>query len=147
MNSPVSPRSTSIRWLVFNSVGALGIVVQLGLLFLLTHFLGFRYLAATALAVETAVLHNFVWHEHWTWADRHKECGCSVFRRLLWFHATNGVLSISGNLVLMKLFVEKMALNYLAANILAVGICSIFNFFAGDRVVFRNTETISHKEK
>ena len=26
-----------------------------------------NYMAATALAVEPAVLHNFVWHEMYTW--------------------------------------------------------------------------------
>src|SRR5436190_21825889 len=31
---------------------------------------GLPYLLATALAVEGAILHNFVWHERWTWADR-----------------------------------------------------------------------------
>jgi len=147
MNNPVCSRSTPIRWLVFNSVGAMGIVVQFGTLFFLTHCLGARYLVATAVAVEAAVLHNFIWHEQWTWADRRKEYGRSAFRRLLWFHATNGVFSLAGNLVLMKLFVEKMALNYITANILAIAFCSIVNFFAGDRIVFRNTETIAHKEK
>ena len=58
------------RWLKFNSVGAIGIGVQLSVLTLLAGHLGLNYLLATALAVETAVLHNFVWHEKWTWADR-----------------------------------------------------------------------------
>lgn len=147
MNRLFCLQSTSIRWIVFNSVGAMGIIVQLGTLFTLTHYLGFGYLLATGLAVEAAVVHNFFWHEHWTWADRGKEDGHSTIRRILWFHATNGVLSIAGNLVLMKLFVEKLEINYLTANILAVAICSLFNFFAGDRIVFRNTGTITREEK
>ena len=57
------------RWLKFNFVGALGIGVQLAALATLTT-LGLRYLAATALAVETAVVHNFLWHERMTWRDR-----------------------------------------------------------------------------
>ena len=144
MTRAARSRSTPVRWLVFNSVGAMGIVVQLGILLLLTHCLGFRYLVATVLAVETAVMHNFFWHENWTWADRGRG---SLLQRLFWFHATNGILSIAGNLVLMKLFVEKMALNYLTANVLAIAICSIFNFFAGDRVVFRNMAAKVRKEK
>ena len=49
------------RWLKFNGVGALGIVAQLGVLALLTGVFHVQYLIATAIAVESAVLHNFVW--------------------------------------------------------------------------------------
>jgi putative flippase GtrA len=71
------------RWLKFNLVGAIGIVVQLLALGLLTSVLRVHYLAATALAVEAAVLHNFVWHEWFTWADRAAFGKWAFFRRLL----------------------------------------------------------------
>jgi hypothetical protein len=51
------------RWFVFNIVGGLGVVVQLTALIWFTGWLGLNYLFGTALAVEAAVLHNFVWHE------------------------------------------------------------------------------------
>ena len=50
-------------------MGLIGFALQLGVLALLLR-LGLHYLAATALAVELAVLHNFAWHERWTWRDR-----------------------------------------------------------------------------
>ena len=62
--------STLVRWCRFNFVGGIGIAVQFVALFLLKSFLHFNYLAATAIAVEAAVVHNFVWHEQFTWADR-----------------------------------------------------------------------------
>ena len=58
------------RWWKFNAVGAMGIVVQLAVLSVLKSGLGMNYLAATALAVEATVVHNFFWHERYTWADR-----------------------------------------------------------------------------
>ena len=60
---------SAVRWLKFNLVGTIGIGVQLGMLYLLTS-LGVDYMLATALAVESAVLHNFLWHERFTWPDR-----------------------------------------------------------------------------
>ena len=48
------------RWWIFNLVGVLGFALQLALLFLIKRFLGVPYLVATVLAVEAAVLHNFV---------------------------------------------------------------------------------------
>jgi putative flippase GtrA len=53
----------------FAVVGAIGVVVQLGTLEALTA-LGCHYLWATGLAVEVAVLHNFMWHQRFTWRDR-----------------------------------------------------------------------------
>ncbi|HJQ70647.1 MAG TPA: GtrA family protein, partial [Blastocatellia bacterium] len=50
------------RWAKFSAVGATGICVQTVALFLLLHVAGLHYLAATALAVEASVLHNFIWH-------------------------------------------------------------------------------------
>lgn len=58
------------RWLVFNVVGGLGVVVQLSALAALTLEAGMHYLLATGLAVEIAVVHNFIWHQCWTWRDR-----------------------------------------------------------------------------
>lgn len=62
--------SVATRWLKFNLVGGIGIVVQMLTLVMLKTGLHFNYLLATALAVETAVIHNFFWHERFTWADR-----------------------------------------------------------------------------
>jgi putative flippase GtrA len=125
------------RWLVFNFVGLMGIVVQMAILRTLTSGFNLHYLPATGLAVEAAVLHNFVWHERWTWSDRIAVHSCGFFPRLLRFHLTNGALSIAGNLILMRFFVGSLGLHYLHANAIAIALCSILNFMAGDRIVFR----------
>jgi len=97
----------ALRWLKFNAVGAAGIVVQLALLALLAKGLGVNYLLATALAVEAAVIHNFFWHQRFTWADRASSGTRESLGRFLRFNLTNGGLSILGNLVLMRLLVGR----------------------------------------
>jgi len=124
------------RWLVFNLVGVFGVLLQLAVLALLTGSLHWHYLFATACAVETAVLHNFIWHERWTWAERAAGGPAARMARLVRFHLTNGALSLAGNVLLMALFVERFAMSNAPANLLAIGICSILNFFAGDRLVY-----------
>ena len=47
--------------------------MQLLILLVLKTGLGFNYLVATALAVEGAVVHNFLWHERFTWQTGHPE--------------------------------------------------------------------------
>lgn len=125
------------RWLKFNSVGAIGVGVQLAVLTLLAGQLGMHYLVATALAVEAAVLHNFLWHERWTWADRFAKSRQGSLRRLIRFNLTTGVFSIVGNLVFMRLFVETFGIHFLVANLLTITACSVINFLVSDRLVFQ----------
>jgi putative flippase GtrA len=132
------PPSTLMRWCKFNLVGGMGIAVQFIALFLLKGVLHFNYLAATAIAVETAVIHNFVWHEQFTWADRTKldrGCRCSPFR-LLRFSLSNGAVSLLGNLALMKVMVGQGHMNYLLANVIAISLCSLANFLLSETWVF-----------
>jgi len=125
-------RRTGVRWLKFNAVGGLGIGVQLAALGALTGVLHLNYLAATALAVEAAVIHNYLWHERFTWADR--SAGGSA--RFLKFNLTTGVLSIAGNVAIMRLLAGFWKMNYLVANAITIAACSIANFVVSDRVVF-----------
>jgi len=129
--------SSTLRvWLKFNMVGLLGMTVQLTALTLLTSGFGVNYLTATALAVETAVIHNFIWHECWTWLDRTQGDTSGTLGRLLRFHLANGAISIAGNLGLMWLLVSRLHLHYFLANVMAIGTCAILNFLASDRLVF-----------
>jgi putative flippase GtrA len=134
----VNARGLASRWLKFNAVGALGIVVQLGALAVLKGLLHVHYLAATALAVEAAVLHNFAWHEHWTWRDRaHGRDGLAG--RLLRFQLGTGAVSIAMNLAAMRLLVGRWHVPYLAANLAAIAAGSLANYLLSDLLVFRAT--------
>jgi putative flippase GtrA len=132
-------QETGSRWLKFNAVGALGVAVQLGALALLTHVAGWNYLAATAVAVEAALVHNFVWHERYTWADRTRpaQSGRALARRMLAFHAGNGAVSLAGNLALMAWLAGALHLPTLVANGVSIVACSLVNFVLGDRLIFR----------
>jgi putative flippase GtrA len=123
------------RWLKFNAVGTLGILVQLAVLAALTSWLDIGYLLATGLAVEAAIVHNFFWHERFTWSDRWR-AGSSL-GRFLRFSFTTGALSILGNLISMKLFAGVLHIPYLLANGLSIATCSLVNFVVSDRFVFR----------
>lgn len=125
----------ALRWLKFNLVGLIGIGVQLGCLALLKTWM--NYLAATALAVEVAVLHNFAWHERFTWKDRPGGTRERLMR-LLRFHVGNGAVSILGNVGLMWLLVSRLHMKrVLVANAIAIAVCSFLNFALGEWFVFR----------
>jgi putative flippase GtrA len=131
-------RLNLIRWLKFNAVGAMGICVQLTVLALLRSGLGWNYLLSTALAVEITIIHNFFWHERFTWSDRSAD---SRLGRFAAFNLSNGAISLLGNIGIMKLLAGVFGLNYFVANILAIAACSLLNFAVGDQFVFTQDRT------
>src|SRR5438309_11274586 len=100
-------RRTGLRWLKFNFVGLIGIGVQLLVLALLKSGLHLNYLLATALAVETAVVHNFLWHERLTWRDRVAKARLAQVIR---FNLTIGAISSLGSVLRMGLFAGSLRL-------------------------------------
>ena len=130
---------TLVRWLKFNAIGIAGVGVQLLFLHLLVRA-NVAYLAATALAVEAAVLHNFAWHQRYTWADRPTDELLDVMGRLIRFHLSNGTVSIVGNVLLMRWLVGGLHVPLMPANFAAIAGCSLINFVLGDRFVFRKDE-------
>lgn len=123
-----------LRWMKFNLVGVLGMGVQLGALALLDRGFPAHYLCTSALALELTLLHNFVWHLHYTWRDRRDRTPRTA--QLVRFHLSNGLVSMAGNLVLMRLLVQDAHLPVLAANACAILCCSGVNFFLGDQWAF-----------
>jgi putative flippase GtrA len=124
------------RWLKFDLVGAIGMVVQLSTLSVLALWLHVHYLVATALAVE--LLSCTI------------SCGIDTLRgrivrpagernwtRLIQFNLTTGLVTITGNVLLMRFLVGLLELNYLLGNLLTIASCSIANFLIIDRLVFR----------
>jgi putative flippase GtrA len=126
--------STFIRWGKFNLVGAMGVVVQLAALALINRWAPGHYLIASAAAVELALLHNFVWHLHYTWRDRRDDS--AVLGQLMRFHLSNGLVSMLGNLALMRVLVHEAHIPLLASNFIAILCCSIVNFCLGNNWAF-----------
>ena len=125
-------------FLRFNLVGILGIVTQLTTLTLLNRAIPTRYLLTSTLAVELTLLHNFAWHLRYTWPQT-KITRRSATIALLRFHLSNGLISLLGNLALMRAFVRSFHSPILIANALTIACCGLANFFLAHNWVFPQT--------
>ncbi len=111
----------------FSAVGVVGAGVQLLALALFLR-LHLNYLLATAAAVETAILHNYQWHARWTWRGRPG--------RFWRFQVSNGLVSLTSNLILMRLLTGAVGIPPIPSNLIAIAATSLANFWLGDRWVF-----------
>lgn len=123
-----------MRFGKFALVGTLGAAMQLVVFALLVRFFHLPGVAAAPVAVEIVVLHNFCWHERFTWRDRilrHRAA------RLCRFHVTNGAVSLAGNTALIYLLVHRFGSPPLPAAVAAIALCAPANFALADRWVYR----------
>ncbi len=57
------------RFLKFTVVGAIGAIIDFGILYLLHSVLGFHIVLSNTCSFTTAVLSNFLWNRYWTYPD------------------------------------------------------------------------------
>ncbi len=119
------------RFTKFALVGCLGAAIQLSALTLLTKHM--PLVIATPISVELAILHNFLWHERYTWPDRASQ---HTLRRVLRFHLANGFVSLCGNTFIIYCLVTQFHLPSLASALIAIVLCSLINFALIDKWVY-----------
>ena len=135
------PGGTRVRFSRFSAIGLLGCGLQVLLFHVLLRGLHLPGVAAAPIAVEIVLLHNFLWHERFTWRDRRTAARWQIARQLWRFHAANGLVSIAGNTMLTYWLVDKLRLPPLASMVTAIAACAVFNFLLADRWVYTEVST------
>ena len=132
----------NLRIVRFYTVGLIGVGVQLGALAILARGIGLHHAISTGVAVEIAVIHNFVWHERWTWA-----CAPSGLWTRFWkFNVSTGLISIAANVAITAALVELCGVPDVMANMAAIAATSLANYVASDAFVFRSARAGSLSE-
>jgi dolichol-phosphate mannosyltransferase len=109
----------------FALVGAIGVGVNSGMLWLLRAGAGLPLAAASALAIETAIWNNFLLNDLWTfYEERHRR---PWWTRVVAFHAT-AATAASINLGLLLALVAWAGMHYLIANLIAIAVASAVNY-------------------
>ncbi|MFB6208407.1 MAG: glycosyltransferase [Candidatus Nanohaloarchaea archaeon] len=116
------------RMLKFGVVGAIGTVVNMGLLYLFTEYVGLHYMISAGIAVESAIVSNFVLNDIWTFIDRKKEGMKNLMERFTKFQAVS-LTGLGLNLGLLWTFTKIAGIYYLLSNLIAILIVFFWNYF------------------
>ena len=139
----MSARTLRRRWTRFFAAGLGGFIVQLGVLAALTRWTELHYVAATLIAVELAILCNFVWHDQWTWNDRPAATWRERGHRLARFHALTGFTSLAGNAAVTAALVESAGISPVVGNVIAVAAVGLVNFAGSETLIFRTSAIVA----
>jgi dolichol-phosphate mannosyltransferase len=118
------------RFLKFCLVGASGVLVNMFFFWLFYKKLGIFSLFSSFLAIQIAVLNNFLWNDKWTWREKRKPGIEQFFIRLGKFALSSNLTSASANLLGVWIFLNLLGWNYLVSNLLGIGLGVILNFLA-----------------
>ena len=117
------------RFVRFCLVGSSGVVVNMGILWLLKSSGTLGTLRAGAVAVECAIINNFLWNEVWTFCDRsqaHPRLRDRL-RRLAHFNVICGV-GAAFQLGILWALAIKLHWHYLLANLLGIAVVTLWNY-------------------
>lgn len=105
----------------FCVVGAMGFAINFILLQFIKDMLGVNVFIAQLIAGELSLLHNFIWHQNWTYRGISKK---SVKELLIEFHVTSWIAILGG-----AFFVGLLEERYSYGNLPALAITSFILLF------------------
>ncbi len=120
------PRKRTEEFIKFAVVGGSGIVVNMGMLYILTRLLSIRLEIASPIAIELSIVNNFVLNNFWTFKKR--DARYTLWSRLFRYHLVTGLAGIVNYLVLL-LLVNLMDWNEFISNLIGIGAGMAINFF------------------
>lgn len=127
----------------FILVSGSAVVLNLLLLYVLVHYLGFdsqlRQNVANALAMEISIIYNFFLSWSITWKDRQREKGIRLFVQICKFHITIGI-TILFRLGLFALL-QLTGIHYILNAAIGIGLSAVFNFIVYNAYVFKKKES------
>ncbi len=128
------------RFLRFGVVGASGVVIDMGLLFLLSDpsMLGWGLTRSKLIASEAAIVNNFLWNDAWTFRDlaAPQRRGVQKLRRFGSFQLICGI-GLALNTVLLNLQFNLLHMNRYAANAVAIAAVTAWNYWLNLKLNWR----------
>jgi len=119
-------REESKSFLKFCMVGALGSLVNMGLLWILTEHVGLFYVLSAAISIEASILFNFSLNDFWTFRNR-KRLGTNIVARALKYNLIC-VIGAAFNLGILTLMTEGFGVYYLISNLVGIVVAVLWNY-------------------
>lgn len=121
------------RFQKFIVVGSVGLIVNQGLLFLLSDFAGMRLLVASPAAIFASMIVTFGLNEMWTWHDR----GTGPIKHRIALYFPINLVGLLINFGVLTLLVHHAGWHYLLANLAGAGFAAVWNFVLNNMITWR----------
>lgn len=121
------------RFQKFIVVGAVGLLVNQGLLSVLHGSMAMVLLIASPISIFASMIVTFYLNEAWTWHDRGS--GRVVSRAMSYIPINIGGLLINWGILFY--LTDQFGMHYLLANLIGAGVAAIWNFALNNMITWR----------
>lgn len=129
------------RFLSYGLVGLSGVFVDMSIFYLLGT-IGWGLSSSKIISSEVAVLNNFLWNDLWTFRDISSlQTGWGkLIKRFVKFNLIC-LIGIGLNLIILNILYNYFGINKNLANLIAIAIVTIWNFWFNLKLSWRVTQT------
>ncbi len=113
-----------IEFFKFGTVGAMGTLVNIAVLFALTEYGGIYYLFSAVCSFIVALVFNFTLNKLWTFGEKFHESTVPKFFKF----TTVSLAALCVNLLFLWLFTEVFGVYYILSQVGAIGMAFMINF-------------------
>lgn len=113
------------RFWKFILVGASGVVVNMGLLYIFRRIFCISLYFSGFMAIEISIITNFILNDIWTWQDKHSR---SFWGRFWRYNFLTGITAFGLNYPVLLVLTNVMYLPYMWSNLIGIALASAGNF-------------------
>ncbi|HEC76478.1 MAG TPA: glycosyltransferase family 2 protein [Thermoplasmatales archaeon] len=124
------------RMLKFAFVGLTGIIVNLGILWVLTEIANIYYLLSAIFSIEASIISNFLLNDLWTFVDRKERGIFNWLKRLIKFNLIS-TPAFPMQMGVMGFLKEFFGVYYILAALIGILVVFIWNFVANSLWTWR----------
>ena len=121
----------------YSLVGVSGVFVNLGLYFLLTRYYEISELVAPLIAIESALISNFILNNFWTFGKRITQSRIRV--KFVKFHIVSGFSALINYSAFLTLFLV-FGLYDILANLIGIGLAAIVNYLINSNWTWKDNK-------
>ena len=119
------------RFCKFCTIGFSGVIVNLGIMWLLTEKAGIFYIASAAISIEVSIISNFLLNNHFTFSDRKQRGFVAIVKRLIRFN-TVSLIGVGINLFAIWLLTSVFGIYYLLSNCVGIVLATSWNYLVNN---------------
>ncbi len=121
----------------YSLVGVSGVFVNLGLYLFLTRYYEISEVVAPLIAIESALISNFILNNFWTFGKRVTQSRIRV--KFIKFHLVSGLSALINYSVFLALFLV-FGLFDILANLIGIGLAAIVNYLINSNWTWKNNK-------
>ena len=122
--------SNLAKFIKYGLIGLIGLILDMGLFYILHKLLGVNYVLSNIVSSSTAILHNFILNSYFTFRVTDKK-----LQRFLSFYGI-ALIGLVFSTLLLALFIDILGIDSMVSKLISIFTVAIFQYFLNKKLTF-----------